>query len=181
MILDWWGPSARWLFRSLDPLQYEREILRVCANFNLEIHDPALKFRLVREFCRCISEVRWIEIVILWVQVPIPTAWLVIDTRLIYRQDSRFLLLLKSKVKVSFAMVLRSHYSQFLLFSESPMMSSNFLNRCVIHQHLVEHVDNQKRFQRYYILSCVSQHSNLATKLSWTRGNKSLMRNVRTS
>ena len=59
------------------------------------------------------------------------------------------LLLLKSKVKVLIAMVLRSHNSQFLLFSESLMMSPNFWNHCVIHQDLVEHVDIQKRFQEY--------------------------------
>ena len=34
------------------------------------------------------------------------------------------------------------------------MMASNFLNHCVIHQDLVEHVDDQKRFQEYsYSLS----------------------------
>ena len=38
----------------------------------------------------------------------------------------------KRKVKVLIAKVLRSHYSQFLRFSESPMMSPNFLNHCVI-------------------------------------------------
>ena len=37
-------------FDFLDPLQYENEILRFCANFNLDNHDPALKFRLVMEF-----------------------------------------------------------------------------------------------------------------------------------
>ena len=30
-----------------------------------------------------------------------------------------------------------------------PMVLPNFLNNCVIHQDLVEHVDNQKRFQEY--------------------------------
>ena len=47
-----------WLLRSLDPLQCEREILRFCANFNLEIHDPALKFRLVRDFLQIFLEER---------------------------------------------------------------------------------------------------------------------------
>ena len=53
-----------------------------------------------------------------WVQVQIPTAWLVIDIRLICRLDF-FSLSVKSKEKISIAMVLRSHYSQFLLFSKS--------------------------------------------------------------
>ena len=35
------------MLRFLDPLQYEREILRFCVNFNLEICDTALKFRLM--------------------------------------------------------------------------------------------------------------------------------------
>ena len=57
-------------------------------------------------------------------------------------------LLLKSKVKVLIAMILSSHFSQ-CLFSESSEMSPNFLNHCVIYQNLVEHVDDQKRFQEY--------------------------------
>ena len=69
------------------------------------------------------------------------------DIRLVCRPDFFSSLFLKSKVKVLFAMVLRSHYSQLLLLSESLMMLPNFLNHCVIHQDLVEHVDNQKRFQ----------------------------------
>ena len=71
-------------------------------------------------------------------------------------------------------MDLRSHFSQFLLFSESPMMSPNFLNHCVIHQDLVEHVDDQKKIvsRNTHILSCISRHSNFAFRLSWTRGNK---------
>ena len=65
------------------------------------------------------------------------------------------LLLLKSKVKVLIARVLRSHYSQFLLYSESSISSAipdgvaKFLESCVIHQDLVEHVDDQKRFREY--------------------------------
>ena len=70
-------------------------------------------------------------------------AWLVIDIRLICRLDFFSLLLLKDKVKVLIAMVLRSHYSQFLLFSESPVVLQNVWNHCVIHQNLVEHVDDQ--------------------------------------
>ena len=52
----------------------------------------------------------------------------------------------KSKVKALVAMVLHSHFSQFLLFSESPMMLPNFLNHCTIIQVLFGQVDNQKRF-----------------------------------
>ena len=88
-------------------------------------------------------------------QVQIPKAWLVIDMRLICRLDF-FSLLLKSKVKVLIAMILRSHYSQIpsLLISPRhhqrfPMVLPNFLNHCVIHENLVEHVDDQKRFQGY--------------------------------
>ena len=79
------------------------------------------------------------------VQVPMPTAWLVIDTV----QTFFVLVLPKSKIRVLIAMVLRSHFSQFLRFSESPTMSPNVLNHCVIHEDFVEHVDNQKRFQKY--------------------------------
>ena len=46
-------------------------------------------------------------------------------------------------------MVLRSHSSQFLLFSEFPMVLPNLLNHCVIPQALVGQVDNQKRFREY--------------------------------
>ena len=52
-------------------------------------------------------------------------------------------------------MVLHSHFSQFLLFSEYPIMSPNFLNHCIIHQILVEHVDNQKTFP-----CCLSEEQN---------------------
>ena len=58
-----------------------------------------------------------------WVQVQIPKEWWVIDIRLTSRLDF-FSLLLKSKVKVLIEIVLRSHYSQFLLFSESPTSSA---------------------------------------------------------
>ena len=91
----------------------------------------------------------------LWVQVPIPTARIVIDMRLICRQDFFSLFSLKSKVNVLIAIVLRSHYSQFLLFSWWPMISPNFLNHCVIHQNFVEHVDDQKTFQGILISSRV--------------------------
>ena len=39
--------------------------------------------------------------------------------------------------------------TQFLLFSETPMVLPNFLNHYVIPQALVGQVDNQKRFQGY--------------------------------
>ena len=38
-------------------------ITSLCANFCSELHDPALKFCSVREFCRCISEWRKLGIV----------------------------------------------------------------------------------------------------------------------
>ena len=53
------------------------------------------------------------------------------------------MLIPKNKIKVLTAVVLRSHFSQFLLFSEYPIMSPNFLNHYVIQQDLVEHVDNE--------------------------------------
>ena len=46
-------------------------------------------------------------------------------------------------------MDIRSQFSQLLLFSEFPMVLPNFANHFVIHQVLVEHVDNQKRFLDY--------------------------------
>ena len=46
-------------------------------------------------------------------------------------------------------MVLHSNFSQFLLFSESPMMLPNFLNHCIILQVPFLQVDNQKRFREY--------------------------------
>ena len=52
-----------------------------------------------------------------------PKAWSVIYIRLICRLDVFSSLSLKSKVKVLIAMVLRSHNSQFLLFSESSTSS----------------------------------------------------------
>ena len=55
----------------------------------------------------------------------------------------------KSKVKALVAMVLQSNFSQFRLFSESPVMLPNFLNHCMILQALVGQVDNQKRFREY--------------------------------
>ena len=51
-----------------------------------------------------------------------PAAWLVIDIRQFLSSRIFPLLLPKSKVKVLVAIVLRSHFSQFLLFSESQMM-----------------------------------------------------------
>ena len=52
-------------------------------------------------------------------------------------------------------MVLRSHFSQFLLFSLFPLVLPNFLNHCVIHHELVEHIDNQKTFPGKLIFSSV--------------------------
>ena len=46
-------------------------------------------------------------------------------------------------------MVLRFHFSQFILFSEFPIVLPDFLNHCVIPQSLVGQVDNQKRFREY--------------------------------
>ena len=86
------------------------------------------------------------------------------------------LLLPKNKIKVLTAMVLRSHFPQFPLFSECPIMSPNSLNHCVIHQDLVEHVDNQKRFKEYLIYSRVFRGIPTSRRGSLqTRGNKSLM------
>ena len=156
LTLDWWGPLASWLIRSLDPLQHEREIiLFFFANSCLKIHDPALKFRLVRVFlqmhlrgeitrnCHDLSTS--------------PNTHGVVSHRHKTYLSSRLflsLLILKSKVKVLTAMVLRYHCSQFLLFSESPLMSPNFLSHCVIHQDLVEHVDNHN-FPGIFIFSRV--------------------------
>ena len=126
----------------------------LCANFNLEIHDPALKFRLVMEFLQ--MHLRG-EITrnshAAWVQVQTPTAWLVIDIRQICRLDFLSLLLRKSKVNCNRFFAPTSLNS---FFSQNPrhhqrfaMVLPNFLNHCVIHQDLVEHVDNQECFQEY--------------------------------
>ena len=46
-------------------------------------------------------------------------------------------------------MVLDFHFSQFLLFSESPMILPNSLRYSVIRQDLVEQVGNHERFLEY--------------------------------
>ena len=108
---------------------------------------PALKFYSVRE---CLQTHLRVEITrnchATWVQVQMPRARLAIDIRIICRPDFFVLLLPKNKMEVLTAMVLRIHLSQFLLFSQYPIMSPNFLNHCVIHQDFVEHVDNQNCF-----------------------------------
>ena len=107
----------------------------------------------------------------LWVQVPTPEAWLVMDIG--HFPPSRLFVLLssKSKLQVLIAMVLRSHYSQFLLFSESSTPSAI--------------VDDVAKFLESLCNSsesCISQHSNFgAAGLSWTRRDKSLMRNASTA
>ena len=58
--------------------------------------------------------------------------------------QTHFLSFPESKLGVLIAMVLRSHCSQFLLFSESSMVLPNFFNHHVIPQNLVEQADNQK-------------------------------------
>ena len=55
----------------------------------------------------------------------------------------------EKQAKVLVAMFFHSRFSQFLLFSESPMMLSNFMNHYVILQALVGQADNQKRFREY--------------------------------
>ena len=89
------------------------------------------------------------------IQIPRPTTWLVINIRHFPLSRLCCLALTKNKMKVLTATALRSHFSQLLLFSEYPMMSSNFLNRCAIHQVLVERVDNQKTFPGILISSRV--------------------------
>ena len=63
-----------------------------------------------------------------WVQVPTPAAWLVINFGRFPLFRLFVLLVPKNKMKVLTAMVLRSRFSQFLLFSEYTIMSQNFLN-----------------------------------------------------
>ena len=92
-----------------------------------KFHDPALKFRLGQGITDASPSGDNSELSCFEYKSEYPQAWLVIDRRLICRLDVFSLLSLKSKVKVLVAMVLRSHYSQFLLFSESPMMSPIFL------------------------------------------------------
>ena len=167
-------------FDFLDPLQCEPEILRHCANICSELHDPALKFRLAREFLQMHLRGEMTRNCHATLSASPNTRGVVGHKHKTISVVWTFfvLLLLKSKVKALFAMVLRSHCSQFLLLSESPMMSPNCLNHRVIHQDFVEHVDNQKTFPGILIVSCISQHSSFAAGLSLTRGNKGLMRNV---
>ena len=122
-----------------------------------------------------------------WVQVPVPTAWLVTDIRLLCRLDLFTSLLLNSKVKILIAMVLRSHNPQFLVFSESstsaiPDGVAKFLESLSNSSGSSRACWQSKTFPKNaHILSCISRHSNFAARLSWTRSNKSLMRNVGTS
>ena len=87
----------------------------------------------------------------LWVQVPIPAAWCVIDLRQ-FLSSKPFSLAPTEKQGKS----IDCNFSQFLLFYESPTVLPNFLNNCVIPQALIGQVDNQKRFREYSrVLRCI--------------------------
>ena len=81
--------------QNCSPFSFYYEPLR---KFCSEIHDPTLNFCSVREFCKCISDLRG--------------------------EITRNCHLLKSKVNVLIAMLLRSHYFQFLFFTESSTSSA---------------------------------------------------------
>ena len=81
--------------------------------------------------------------------VPIPAAWWVTDLRRLLSSRLFSFSFSENKVKVLVAMALHSHFSLFLLFSESPMMLPNFLNHYVILQVLVGQIDDQKRFREH--------------------------------
>ena len=55
----------------------------------------------------------------------------------------------ESKAKVLIVMVLNFHFSQFLLFSDSPMTLPNSLNYCVVRQDHLGQVGNQKHLRKY--------------------------------
>ena len=115
----------------------------------------------------------------LWVQVPIPAAWLVIDMRQ-FLSSRLFSLALTDKQGKG----IDCHGSSLSLFSIPSLLRipdglPNFLNHYIIPQDLVEHVDNQQRFQECsYSLVYFAAFQLRAARLSWTRGKKSLMRNV---
>ena len=155
-------------------------------SWSTAIHDPALNFRLVREFCGCFSEGDNSELSCHSSTSP-NTQDMVSHRHKTFLSSRLFsLLLLKSKVMVLIAMVLRSHFSQFLLFSESFDIISDFRWCCQISWRIEKNSSGSRWAcwrsknvsKNTHILSCISQHSNFAAKLSWTRGNRSLMRNV---
>ena len=82
-------------------------------------------------------------------QVPIPTAWLVIDTRLICHLDFFSLLLTDKQGKGN-----DCNDSSLPLFSipsvlRIPDDAAKFLESLCNSSDLVEHVDNRKRFREY--------------------------------
>ena len=109
-----------------------------------------------------------------WVQVP--TARLVIEIGHFPPSRHCVLLSFKRRKKVLIAMVLRS----LLLFSESPIMSPNFLNHRKIHRISSSMLSIKKVSKNTHIFSCISKQSNIAARLCGIRGDKSLMRNVGT-
>ena len=170
LILDWWSPSASWLLRSLDPLQYEREILRFCTNFNLEIHDPALKFLFVSEFLQMYLRGETTRNChATRAQVPTPTAWSVTDTR-DFLSSRLFLLALTEKRGKStncngsslpplpIPSVL-SNDNDFAKDLESLWNSSESRRAC-----RVKNVSKNTQ-----ILPCIFAHSHFAARLSWTK------------
>ena len=121
-------------------------------------------------FCRCIYEERQLGIVMPWVQVPIPAAWLVIDighfppfgllSCFLFEKNKSVDCYGSSLSLFSIPSVLRIIVS-FIRISSSMLTIKNVSRNT-------------------HIFPCIGQHSNFAAKLSWTWDDKSLMRNVGT-
>ena len=186
--MDWWGPSAIWLLRSLDPLQYKCEILRFCANFCSEIPLQLWNFVWSGNFAGASPSGDTRNFHATWIQGPSTHG--MVSHRHKTSLSSR-LFHLRSYWKARWRYWLQwffaPHYPQFLLFSEP---STSAIPDGVAK--FFESLSNSSGSRRAcwqsktsprnaHILSCISRHSNFAARLSWTRSDKSLMRNVCTS
>ena len=152
--MDFWSDEVIQRFGCfdfLDPLQSACGILRLRANLCSEVHNPALKFRMVGEFSQMHLRGRITRNCHVTLSTS-PNTRSMVSHRLetiVVVQTFFPLLFPKSKVKVLVAMIFHFHFSQCLLFYESPMMLPNFLIHYVIPQALVGQLDNQKRFREY--------------------------------
>ena len=164
-------------------------ITSLCTNFCSENHDPAVNSAWSGNY-RCTSEWRKKNCHATRVQVQVSKAWLVIDMRLTCRLDVFSSLWLKKQGKSSYC-----NGSSLPLFSSTSFVRvldnvSDSRWCCQISWTFVVFVRMsssmltiKKTFPEIltHLLSCISRHSNFAAGLSWTPGNKSLMRNAGSS